>query len=401
MNRPWRPFRVIPEDVLFFRDGRPSSRGSDHFLPSLFPPHPSTLYGALRTRRLIDADVSLAELRRKKRDLWATLPEELRAELGPWGGFGELELRGPWLVRDGQVLVPAPADLGVTLKKGDTGQEDDAPPEVEEVVRFLPLKEPSGGHSHPLGLLVPHRWTDGEWAAWPAGAARAPEPVAGWFVQPQGLTRWAEGALPQPADLVHASELWAPEPRVGLGMEAGRRAGETGMLYTFGFIRLRPGVALGFEVRNSGLEPDRRVRLGGEGRTAWLEGGVALPSTTDQASKRVRLTLATPALSEGGAFPPGFSAERLAGSIAGTDLRLVAASVRGHQPVGGWDLARNRAKPLRRAIPAGSVFVLEAVDGGTVEPAALHGINLSGYDDEHLARQGFGLALAGVDPQET
>jgi CRISPR-associated protein Cmr3 len=400
MSRHWRPFRVTPEDVLFFRDGRPSSRGADHFLPSLFPPHPSTLYGALRTRRLIDEDVSLEELRREKQDLWSTLAEELRAELGPWGGFGALELRGPWLVHDGQVLLPAPADLGVRVAQNAAGADGD-PPRVEEVVRFLLLDEPSGGHSHPLGLLAPHQRTGGGWVPWPADAARAPEPVAGWFLRPRGLARWAEGALPEPDDFVHASELWAPEPRVGLGMESRRRAGETGMLYTFGFVRLQPGVALGFEVRNSALEPDRRIRLGGEGRTAWLDDGTALPPATAPASKRIRLAFATPGPSEGGAWPPGFSPDALSGRVGGADLRLVAASVPGYQAVGGWDLARNRAKPLRRAIPAGAVFVFESTDGRPVDPADLHGINLSGYEDEHLARQGFGLVLAGVDPQET
>ena len=36
---------------------------------------------------------------------------------------------------------------------------------------------------------------------------------------------------------------------------------------------------------------------------------------------------------------------------------------------GGWDLVLNQAKPLRRAIPSGSVFLFEPVDGGQVRPA--------------------------------
>ena len=52
MSEDWKSFRLVPDDVLFFRDGKPNTRGSDHYLRSLFPPNPSTLYGALRTRRL-------------------------------------------------------------------------------------------------------------------------------------------------------------------------------------------------------------------------------------------------------------------------------------------------------------------------------------------------------------
>jgi CRISPR/Cas system CMR-associated protein Cmr3 (group 5 of RAMP superfamily) len=62
---------------------------------------------------------------------------------------------------------------------------------------------------------------------------------------------------------------------------------------------------------------------------------------------------------------------------------------------GGWDLAKGRAKPLRRAIPAGSVFVVEDLGGGS--PADLDGTCLSDFDQERLAAQGFGLVAAGID----
>ena len=52
-------FEMVPDDVLFFRDGKPSSLGSDHYLRSLFPPFQSTLYVALRNSRLVEAEVDL------------------------------------------------------------------------------------------------------------------------------------------------------------------------------------------------------------------------------------------------------------------------------------------------------------------------------------------------------
>lgn len=401
MTGQWRAFRVIPEDVLFFRDGRPSSRGSDHFLESVFPPHPSTLYGALRTRRLIDEGVSLAELRRKKKALWNTLGDNLRQELGEWGGFGSLELRGPWLVRGEEVLVPTPADLGIRIDQDSSSVDEDATPRIKEVVRFLEVPEGEGGHSHPLGLLTPSVRSNGAWKRYPGTAARAPQPVNRWFLTPRGYVRWAEGGLPSPDDFVHPADLWVDELRVGLGMDGGQRTGEAGMLYTFGFIRLLPGIALGFEVRGSGLEPGRRIRLGGEGRTAWLDNGPAFPECPAPPAPRMRLALATPSVSETGSYPPGFSDQNRAASVGETRLHLVGASVRGHQPIGGWDLAHNRAKPLRQAIPARSVFIFDSPEGTPLAPSTFHGLNLSGFEGENLARQGFGLVLAGADPQET
>ncbi len=401
MTGPWRAFRVIPEDVLFFRDGRPSTRGSDHFLKSIFPPHPSTLYGAIRTRRLIDEGISLAELRRKKTAVWATLADSLRQELGEWGEFGSLELRGPWLVRGEEVLMPAPADLGVRIDQESASVDEDAAPRIKEIVRFREIPEREGGHSHPLGLLAPFVRSNGAWKRWPGTAARAPQPVTRWFLTPRGYVRWAAGGLPSPDDFVHPADLWVDELRVGLGMDGGRRTGEAGMLYTFGFIRLLPGVSLGFEIRGGSLAPGRRIRLGGEGRTAWLDDGPAFPQCSAPSASRLRLAFATPALSESGAYPPPFGPDTRIADLQKTRLRLLGASVSGHQPVGGWDLAENRAKPLRQAIPAGSVFIFDSPEASSLTPSTFHGLNLSGFDGENLARQGFGLVLAGADPQET
>lgn len=384
----WRSFRLVPDDLLFFRDGKPSSLGDDHYLRSVFPPYPFTLYGAVRSRRLIDERIDLRAL---NRDAWAALPEELRAELGPWGGFGTLELRGPWLVREGEVLLPAPLDLAVRLQSASSGA-----PRVAEVFRLHSWTSDPGEASHGLGPLRYHPE--------PAGSAD-PEPPRGWWIRPEGLEAWQDAELPEPDHLVHQSELWIDEPRTGVGLQEDRRSGKEGLIYTFGFIRLRPGVALGFDLRGGDLQPDRRLRIGGEGRTAWLEEGPPLPAAPSPAAPGqparagLRIALATPALWESGALPPD------AGDAAGPILDGAAirtAVVPGSIPVGGWDLAQARPKPMQRAVPAGSVFCLDAESPQAAIDLAirLHGSNLSTYPDENLARQGFGLAIAGFASQE-
>ena len=123
MSGGWKSFRLEPHDVLFFRDGKPSNIGADHYLRSLFPPYPSTLYGAVRTRRLLDAGVDLKDL---KESNWRQRLGPLAEELGGWGGFGSLKLRGPWLLQCDRPLTPAPADLGLTFKSA-LQRKDDRP----------------------------------------------------------------------------------------------------------------------------------------------------------------------------------------------------------------------------------------------------------------------------------
>lgn len=392
----WKGFRLVPGDVLFFRDGKPSTIGADHYLRSLFPPFPSTLYGAVRTRRLLDEGVELDGL---SEATWANQLGALTGEVGGWGGFGSIELRGPWLLRQEEPLLPAPADLGITLKHRLQSKEER--PEIAEVVRFRPADEAGERRwSHPLALLLPFVADGKEWRPWkPSGPGAEPRTAGGgeWFLTLQGLSAWRDGGSPQPQDFVHRTELWRDEARTGVGLEAERRTSKEGLLYTFGFIRLLPGVSLGFEVRGSGLRADGLVRLGGEGRTAALEAGPALPAYAGApASGRFSLCFATPALSENGGYPPGFSEERREGVLGGRRCRLVGAALSRFTLSGGWDLARKLPKPLRRAIPAGSVFLFEPVEGEAVSPADFDGRCYSDFPGEDLARQGFGLAVAGL-----
>lgn len=408
----WASFRLEPDDVLFFRDGKPSTRGSDHYLRSLFPPYPSTFYGAVRTRRLLDEGIDLSGLDEAS---WSRRLNGLAAELGSWGGLGSLRLRGPWLLRGNQPLLPVPADLGVIQEKVEEGEA----PRIGTVLRHRPAGAgPAGGGSHPgsLSLLWPH---DAEGRPWqPPAPGVEPRPAAGWFLTPEGLAAWRSGGLPAPEHFVHSSTLWQDETRTGLGLQTGRRAGEDGQLYTFGFIRLLDGVALGFEVAASKLKPEGRLRLGGEGRSVVLAAGPGFPELPGRAGQAqglplqdwtgrrgnpcgcplLSITFATPALSAGGSWPPGFSAEQLEGRLGEVPVRLVGAAVPGFVLVGGWDLARRQPKPLRRALPAGSVFLFETLDRTAAEAAGrLDGMCISDFSgNDGLAQQGFGLIAAGV-----
>jgi CRISPR-associated protein Cmr3 len=389
----WNGFRIVPSDVLFFRDGKPSTIGADHFLRSLFPPFPSTLYGAVRTRRLLEEGIELAGLVDTN---WNSRLGALTREVGEWGKFGSIELRGPWLIRHEEPLLPAPADLGLALKHRPKFKDER--PVILGVVRFRPASEAGERRwSHPLALLLPFVADGEEWRPW-TGPGAEPRTAGGeWYLTPKGLSAWRAGGTPQPDDFVHRTELWCDEARTGVGLEAERRTSKDGLLYTFGFIRLLPGVSLGFEAKGSKLSPEGLVRLGGEARTASLAAGPALPGFTENsASGRFSLCFATPALSESGGYPPGFSQDRLEGTLGGRRCRLVGAALSRFVLSGGWDLARQFPKTLRRAIPAGSVFFFEPLDGEEISPADLDGRCYSDFPGEDLARQGFGLAVTGI-----
>ncbi len=429
----WQGFRLVPDDVLFFRDGKPSRLGDDHYHRSIFPPSPSTLYGAIRSRRLFDEQIQVDGLNKSN---WKQRLGALTEELGEWGGFGTLRLRGPWLLRtkeDGtqELLLPAPADLSVLTDKGSpegkTRRErrEEPIPLVIRVLRDrqLPAERAAahGGHSHPFELLVASTCENDIWQPWDESAEKGKAPVSaeGWFLNSAGLQAWCDGRLPEPSSFVHSRELWGEELRTGVGLETETRTSQEGRLYTFGFIRLKPGVSIGFEACGTALQAGGGVRLGGEGKLATLESGPAFPTlppafpdaseepsssasplpllptrnseeSATNPRRRFRAVFVTPTLSQGGAKPPAFE-----------DLKATcrAALVRGSVPLGGWDVQKHRSKPLRRALPPGSTFVFETANHQ--DPSALarhHGANHCDFRDEHFAQQGFGLTLLSLEP---
>lgn len=111
----------------------------------------------------------------------------------------------------------------------------------------------------------------------------------------------------------------------------------------------------------------------------------------------LRLVLASPAIFNNGWLPDWIDAKNLTGIIPNTDVnvKLISAVTDRWQPVSGWSYERSktlRHKPMRRAVPAGSVYFFEITNGTLdVKSIWLKSICLNEQD----INDGFGLVLAG------
>lgn len=106
----------------------------------------------------------------------------------------------------------------------------------------------------------------------------------------------------------------------------------------------------------------------------------------DDPKRGIMLYLATPAV-----FTDGWRPPELPG------LKLVSAAVPAPFTVSGWDYHRNRPKPQRLAVHAGSVYFydVEGQDNALATVDRLH-FNESICDDAADAFSGFGVCLAGL-----
>ena len=242
--------RLDPVDTWFFRDSTPFAAGASpqEGVPSLFPPHPPTVAGALR-----------AALARENG--WDGVGNWRDAKIidalgdGP-DDLGKVSFDGPFLLSGGKPMFRAPRHL--------LGQ--------------LPGKT-EGDKWNPTVFLRP-----GDPVECDLGEVRLPQTASSvedpetlkpgddiWLTA-QGMTAALAARLPNAEDVDNSGAFWDSEYRIGLGRDNRTRTAVEGLLYSARHSRLRKGVSLG--VRALGMPDDwrapfdRMMTLGGEGRLA-------------------------------------------------------------------------------------------------------------------------------------
>lgn len=363
---------IQPTDVWLFRDGRPFSAGSEHRARSLFPPTPSTMQGAVRARALAESGVSLRDFAWEQKE---PLTQRVAADIGsPNNGYGKLQLRGPMVACVEQSgspptpYLPAPADVMKANRK----------PLVLKPLAISPFTNnlPLDGQNKLLTLW--HKSPD------------LREEYNDLWLRADELREYLEHqALTLPDNVEEERRLFDRESRFHVGIDSSikrpRDGDAGGHLFQVEFIRPRDGVGLLLEVgtTSGGALPDFPERgllqLGGEGRSAFYEKVADPPPIDDHTRKpaldsgQFKVVFVTPAYFEEGWRPANGDWGRF---FNGANLRLVSAAFNRAQSIGGAraDLKSQSEdkgsgvsfqKPIRRFIPAGSVFFFKA-DGPVI-----------------------------------
>ncbi len=364
---------IEPLDVLFLRGnqlfGEPGSYGE-----ALMPPWPSVAAGALRTRLLADDGVDLAAF---------------AAGRAPHPGLGTPAQPGPFVLHafqvarkleDGSIelLMPLPADVVVA------GQEGSPQPEVGAVQTLRPTTlHPALASSGPLALLP----------VLAQGDARS-KPASGWWLRASGWRSYLQGQALTSNDLVHTSDLWRYDERIGIGLDDGTRSAADGKLFTARAVALCDGV--GFAVAASGAELPQggSLRLGGDGRAAELQSAAIDWPEPDHAAiaqaQRCRIVLTSPGIFAGGWRLPGMADDNTL-RLPGLRARVVAAALSRADTVSGWDLATRQPKPAQKAAATGSVYWLDDLDAtpDALGKLAAYGLWNQPCEDAQRRAEGF------------
>lgn len=363
---------IEPLDVLYLRGnalfGDPGSFGE-----AMIPPWPSVAAGALRSRMLVDDGVDMTIFGRG---------EINHATLGTPQQPGSFCLRTFQLAQrqpNGEIhpLFPLPADLVIS---------ESAAQGALQVSALTPTQVNSGVASSFHMPLLPV-----------LAEKERSKPSTGYWLKPSGWQRYLQGALPSSGDLIHASELWKLDARVGVGLDTDKGSTAEGKLFSAQAIVFEPQV--GFIVVVSGAVPPSAgtLRFGGDGRAAAVTIASMKQPQTDLALlmqvRRCRLILSSPGLFTEGWLPTGCTreGEHYWLNAPGIRARLVSAAVPRAEVISGWDIAAHQPKPAQRIAPTGSVYWLDELDADIEALSAwlMQGLWSTRCEDEVRRAEGF------------
>lgn len=339
---------IEAHDVWMFRDSKPFIAQQSFVARSQFPPNPQTMQGILRSHWLEQNSVDYAAYARH------AVSANVRTAVGLPGWqdrppeLGAFQMAGPFMARrtaNGSVerLFRAPLDV--------VGVDDPGQGNRPKQFRLLqPLSkatfetEPPFDGWRPLGL--------------PNGSR--PAEASGWLGETAFVASMA-GKPPTEGDFIRPSDIFERDPRIGLGLDAGKRVAAESLLYHAEFVRPAANVGLLVQVPKGffGEVPNGVLNIGGESRSGYYTRVQYSPLQVAQSPGiRLKVTLLTPAY-----FGDGWKPINADWSPwLGPQARLVSMTLGRPQLISGWDIARGKAKPLRHYIPAGSVYFFEGAN---------------------------------------
>lgn len=372
-----------PLDTLFFRDGLSIDAGEGGYLESVFPPHPQTMQGVVRSAVILSHCKDPNLFGSGKCDTCGEkkcpLPEAIGSPKE--GDYRALDVYGPYLYKEvnekkGNRYFPAPLDL---MREKEGGR------------RLFSLTP--GEHPVPCDIgnvRLPAKPKNSDYKPFAA--------AGGWILEDALLRYLNDKKMPVDRDeLVKETYeekeekkmmFYRKEPKVGIAREYATHKVETGMLYSIVPLRFEKDVKIGLRVGgiSEELEPKGfATKIGGEGRVCGLditEDDKLTDKLPLKIGDKVRLMLLQPADFKGKWFPPELKEqirddkttcwEGTIDGIKGVTFCLISACIGRQEKIGGYDLTKNTkkesaVKPMRSYVPAGSVYFLEVINNSVSE----------------------------------
>lgn len=367
---------IKPLDLLFFRNAKPFNTSHSAFGETLDKPHTTTLYGALRSKILLDNSELYSEFLQEN-------AAEVTEVIGSPSNKGSLKIKFfSVLSPEDKPLLPMPKDLVTEKDKG------------EDIFPLKLIKKPdwiSYDSNYPFNcMLVTEK------------DIKVKKP-ANPFINLPDLERYLN--LEEKLNIKNNEEnYFIKEFRTGIKINRKTNRVEEGMLYRKELLNLKDGFSYLMELSgHNGLLPEEGIlKLGGESKAAFyksrnISSSIKLNKTVKKKikeSKKFKIYLATPAVFKKGWLPESVDDNLIISLDNGIRIKIICCSTDKHKMISGWDIDKKKPRPGYRMIPAGSIYHCEVLnDSFEIKELlrALHGKSISDYNK----KDGFGIAYIG------
>ncbi|MFE4569850.1 type III-B CRISPR module-associated protein Cmr3 [Paenibacillus chitinolyticus] len=360
-------YAIDAVDTFFFRNASPFDADLSQSASSLFPPFPSVYAGALRY-----AD---------------TTPGRSSSVISR-----ALKIGFSGLMVDGRLLLPRPLDTWVSPSF--------------KLERLSLVPSPVGSSPLPY-CLTPVTLTED----------KEVEPRGGGYVEEADLSRYLEGA-DREALCLSLSDFVKREGHVGIQIDRSSGSSRSGLWYSIEKVRpvdaCNRRCSLVVEAEGVSVDTSSSIKLGGEARAASirrLEREESFAPVTSS-SRYFKLYLAAPAIFKQGWLPWWIDPVTKEGVFAYKKhrirVRLLSAAIGRHVAVGGFSMEKRHPKEMRYAVPAGSVYFFEIIEGEFKDAVKLfhrkcvsdyregYGFVYRNWDRMRYCDRGYGYSLVGT-----
>lgn len=364
---------ISAHDMWMFRDSRPFNAQQNFIARSTFPPNPQVVYGFLRGQALELSDTSIRDFKN------GTIDADLKKIIGnpkateAKDTHGSLRLHSVHVGRmrgdNPDILYPVPNDL--LVNKEDEKDFTISHPQQDDFITNAPFEG-----WQPLGIEDHSKTYE-----------------SGWLDEANMQAYLNRG---QVKSVIKPESLYMTDERIGLAINRSTRTAREHHLYHARFVRPHamtpsikdtdakhdPEAITGLYITISGddgaLGDSGMISTGGEGRFAYYQRVNTAP-LAPQSLGKVKIILQTPAY-----FSDGWRPKNGWGDLG----QLVSFAISGAEHISGFDMVKKKPKPMRRLVPAGSVFYF---DGVTNLPPAFTEDAGNAYP---FAQMGFGNYIA-------
>jgi CRISPR-associated protein Cmr3 len=189
--------------------------------------------------------------------------------------------------------------------------------------------------------------------------------------------------------------LMIRENKIGIGLNRKTKITGEGLLYRVEMLRYKE-LKIVVDFNGLDLEESGFMKFGGEAKGAKYQqlDSLEIPQIDNISSNIFKLYLLTPAIFDNGWYPSWINEDNnnFIGEFNGFKIKLVACAMGKHQSIGGFDIKKREPKKMMKAVPMGSIYYFEILEGDRDKVVEAFKLSLiSDYKQE----EGYGLVMIG------